>query len=486
MQAGEVLGIYGLIGSGRSEFARAVFGLDRVAAGTVAIDGEIVSIHSPAQAVAAGVAYLPEDRLQQGIFRGLSVRANTVISTLASLGRGPLTSASRERGATDQQIERLAIKCRGSRATHRRAVGWQSTKGRARQVAVGQAGRAVAGRADARRRRRRQGGDSSAAGPTCRPRHGHRADQLRPAGGAGELRSDRGVSRGSNRRRVRPRPKRRPRRSRAAGFAGWRGHAGGSSGKPRGKARRRLRSEVALAVAVAGLFLALGLSTDSFFTANNLRGLFSNAAVWIVLSLGAASVILAGGIDISLGSLVALSAAAGGLTLKLPWSPALSIPAAVLAALLVGAAGGLANAALSLWGRVHPIVVTLGTMTVYRGLMISWTGGDTITDLPADFVAFAHTQVLGTSGAVVVGALVALMVYVWLGHFRGGRQLLAFGASPTAARQVGISPARSLADRVRRRRLVGRGWRFAGIVTDRRFAVRHGRPVTNCGRSRRP
>ena len=73
----------------------------------------------------------------------------------------------------------------------------------------------------------------------------------------------------------------------------------------------------------------------------------------------------------------------------------------MLAALAVGTAGGLANAALSLWGRVHPIVITLGTMTIYRGLMIALTGGDTITDLPAAFVAFATCQVLGTSGAVV-------------------------------------------------------------------------------------
>ncbi len=84
-RAGEIVGIYGLIGSGRSEFAQAIFGLRRSRAGSVQIDGQIVTIRSPSQAVAAGVAYVPEDRLRQGVFRGLSVRANSVVSALRSL-----------------------------------------------------------------------------------------------------------------------------------------------------------------------------------------------------------------------------------------------------------------------------------------------------------------------------------------------------------------------------------------------------------------
>jgi ribose/xylose/arabinose/galactoside ABC-type transport system permease subunit len=152
---------------------------------------------------------------------------------------------------------------------------------------------------------------------------------------------------------------------------------------------------------------------------------------------------MAGGIDISLGSLMALSAAAAGLVLKLPFSPWVTIPAAIAAAVAVGTAGGLANAALSLVGRVHPIVVTLGTMTIYRGLMISMTGGHTITDLPGEFVGWSTARFAGLNGSVALGGVAAVFMYAWLGHFRSGRYLVAEGSSPSAARLVGISRGRT-------------------------------------------
>ena len=121
----------------------------------------------------------------------------------------------------------------------------------------------------------------------------------------------------------------------------------------------------------------------------------------------------------------------------------MTIPAGIAAALAVGAAGGLANAALSLWGRVHPIVITLGTMTIYRGLLISVTGGDTITDLPGGFVGWSSMRILGINGSVWLGAATAVAAYLWLTHLRSGRHVMALGSSPTAARLVGISRSRA-------------------------------------------
>ncbi len=114
VHAGEIVGVYGLIGSGRSEFARAVFGLDKSTGGTITIDGQPRTIANPGDAVVAGLAYLPEDRLRQGVFRELTVRANAVLTALRPLGRGPLTSVRRVRTVTRQQIDRLAIRCRDS------------------------------------------------------------------------------------------------------------------------------------------------------------------------------------------------------------------------------------------------------------------------------------------------------------------------------------------------------------------------------------
>ena len=104
--------------------------------GSVTIDGRAATIRSPAQAVAAGLAYLPEDRLRQGIFRGLSVRANTVISALGSLRPGPLAER-RARAGRDRARNRGAghqVPRRGT--ADRRALGRQSAESRAGPLAA--------------------------------------------------------------------------------------------------------------------------------------------------------------------------------------------------------------------------------------------------------------------------------------------------------------------------------------------------------------
>ncbi len=189
--------------------------------------------------------------------------------------------------------------------------------------------------------------------------------------------------------------------------------------------------------------LILAVSTKTFLTGGNLRGLLASASVLAILSLGAGGIILGGGIDISLGSLLALSAAVGGLVFKLPYPAAVTIPSGIAACLAIGTLGGLVNATLTLAGRVHPIVVTLGTMTIFRGLLISLTGGESITDLPRVFTSWSTTPLWGANGSFLLGALVALAAYVGLERLRWGRSILAMGSSPSAARQVGISKSRT-------------------------------------------
>ncbi|RUX35365.1 sugar ABC transporter ATP-binding protein, partial [Mesorhizobium sp. M7A.F.Ca.CA.002.09.1.1] len=76
VRAGEILGLTGLVGAGRTEVARAIFGLSRLVEGTVSVNGREVSINSPSQAVRAGIAYVPEDRKGDGVVPGMSVREN--------------------------------------------------------------------------------------------------------------------------------------------------------------------------------------------------------------------------------------------------------------------------------------------------------------------------------------------------------------------------------------------------------------------------
>jgi ribose transport system ATP-binding protein len=112
VQAGEILGIAGLVGAGRTELLRAIFGADAVDAGEIKVDGRVVRIRRPGDAIDAGVVLLPEDRRHQSLIETSSIRVNT---TLASLGRFrgrrlPLVSKRAERKVTRAQMERLQVR----------------------------------------------------------------------------------------------------------------------------------------------------------------------------------------------------------------------------------------------------------------------------------------------------------------------------------------------------------------------------------------
>ena len=118
VRRGEVLAFYGLVGAGRTEAMLALVGLKREATAQVEIDGRAVDLHDPAQAIAAGLAYVPEDRRGQGALLDLSVRENLTLPALAGprhswhgkLSRGPWLSARRECGFAKGLIDRLRIK----------------------------------------------------------------------------------------------------------------------------------------------------------------------------------------------------------------------------------------------------------------------------------------------------------------------------------------------------------------------------------------
>jgi ribose transport system ATP-binding protein len=110
LRRGEILGLAGLMGSGRTELARALFGIDRADSGDVLVGGERVSLASPKQAIAAGLALVPEDRREQGLVLDHSVRENLLLPLLDEVRRGPLLSTAESRALSASLIDRLRIK----------------------------------------------------------------------------------------------------------------------------------------------------------------------------------------------------------------------------------------------------------------------------------------------------------------------------------------------------------------------------------------
>jgi rhamnose transport system ATP-binding protein len=110
VRAGEIVALSGLVGAGRSEVARAVFGIDRYDAGAVKLRGKPLRKAAPTAAMAAGIGFVPEDRRQQGLVMDMSVQQNVALASLGRLGRAGFIQGSAERAMASDWAARLKIK----------------------------------------------------------------------------------------------------------------------------------------------------------------------------------------------------------------------------------------------------------------------------------------------------------------------------------------------------------------------------------------
>ncbi len=152
LRRGEIVGLAGLVGSGRTDLALTLFGVTPATAGEILIDGKPVRIGGPDSARDFGIALIPEDRGQQGLIRSYTVAENVALVLLKRLVRGFIIDMARVAEETRSAIRRFGIRTRGSEQIVRRAVGRQSAEGRAGQVAGDQPAHPGHGRADPRHR----------------------------------------------------------------------------------------------------------------------------------------------------------------------------------------------------------------------------------------------------------------------------------------------------------------------------------------------
>lgn len=110
VHAGEIVGFAGLVGAGRSEVMRAVFGIDPRESGEIQIDGKPVKIESTVDALRAGLGFVPEDRKEQGLILKMSVRHNTSIAALSTVAKGWFIDRRAETALTDEYVAKLKVK----------------------------------------------------------------------------------------------------------------------------------------------------------------------------------------------------------------------------------------------------------------------------------------------------------------------------------------------------------------------------------------
>jgi rhamnose transport system permease protein len=219
--------------------------------------------------------------------------------------------------------------------------------------------------------------------------------------------------------------------------------ATGPAGTPARLADRVLRMrEVAVLAVLVVLVAVTQADNPHFLSVQGIKDLLLNAAVLVLAATGQALVVISRNVDLSVGSVLGITAFAAGDWLQSGGNP---LVATVLAVAL-GACCGLLNGALVSLGRVPALVVTLGMLYVVRGADAIWVGSRQITasDLPGGFGDFGH----GGLGPVPYLALVALVMVAaaayGLRNLPAGRELYALGSNPEAARLAGIPVRRRI------------------------------------------
>lgn len=429
VNAGEVVGLGGLVGAGRSELARAIFGIEPPSSGHIELEGRPHS-PTPGEAMRRGIAYVPEDRQADGLCLPLPIRENLTLARLLFLRRGPLLSKAKESALAEDLRRRFGIK------THDCELPTDSLSGGNQQ-------KTLLARWLAERPKLLILDEPTRGIDVGSKAEIHALIANLAASGVGVLliSSDLAELLACSDRVVIMREGRvsgelsKPEATEEAALRLAFPDTSTTSAASHASRRRPAPGLGILAILML-VVTVVGIVNPAFLAGGNLRDVLQRIAPSVIVGCGMSLVVISREIDISVGSLMGLCAAVMGI---LTASDRLGLPVSVgvAGALLVGGLIGLFNGALATRGRVPSIIVTLGMMTVLRGVTDLAMGGVWITGLPAGL------RLLGTPGVALLTAVVSVaLTTLALRQTPFGLRLFAVGGNPRAAELIGLDVAR--------------------------------------------
>ena len=200
---------------------------------------------------------------------------------------------------------------------------------------------------------------------------------------------------------------------------------------------KQILSNFTLVFVVLGLGIILSIATPTFLKPTNLMNILRQVSINGILAIGMSLVCLTGGIDLSVGSIVAFS---GILTAGMLNFTSLPIPIIVIIAVLVGAAMGLVNGYFVAYWNAPAFVVTLSMMTIGRGLTYIYCDGKPISKLPDEFLQIGKGSVLGGLPIPTIILIIVFLIFAtMLAKFKLGRYIYAVGGNAQAAMVSGIN-----------------------------------------------
>ncbi len=426
VHAGEVVVLAGLVGAGRSEIARAIFGLDPSESGSVTVNGNEVG-YSPGHSITEGLALLPEDRQHEGLHLALSIRENIALARKASA----VINRAEEEQLADSFVKSLGIKTQSDLDAASSLSGgnqqkvllakWLATKPKVVILDEPTRGVDVGSKAEIHRLvfELAQSGVAVLVISSDLPEVialANRVLVVRQGTIAEELTGDK-ISQEAILRAALPVE---------------------DGPTPQQISHRRLLSpEWMVGALLLVTILATGFANPSFLAMDNLRDLLIKVSPAVIVGSMMTLVVLAREIDISVGSMMGLSAAVLGIACSTD-RMALPVPVGVLFCLGVGTLGGFLNGLLVAIGRVPSIIVTLGMLTVARGVTEKTLGGKWIENMPSGLRSFGTGNLGGVPNCVLAALGMALLA-IWIARrTRLGLQVYALGSNPQAAALRGV------------------------------------------------
>ncbi len=198
--------------------------------------------------------------------------------------------------------------------------------------------------------------------------------------------------------------------------------------------RREMLQKLLPFFSLIGLFVVLSIASPYFLTAVNLSSVVRQTAVINIMALGMTLVIVSGGIDLSVGAILAFSGVVGSMAMV----AGDSVWIGVLVGILCGLGWGAFNGVLTVWLKMPPFIVTLGALGIARGLTLIISGGLPVSGLPKELSFLGDGTVFGIPFVLIVLLICAVITHITLHSTKLGRYTYAIGSNKEAAIYAGI------------------------------------------------
>jgi ABC-type sugar transport system ATPase subunit/ribose/xylose/arabinose/galactoside ABC-type transport system permease subunit len=445
VRRGEIVGMAGLVGAGRTEVAETIFGLRPRTGGRVLLNGREVTIGGARDAIGQGIAYVPEDRQKHGLLMPFSIATNTTLASEKRVSRWGWLLRRRERDVAEKYRGLLRTRCRGVAQPVRELSGgnqqkvvlskWLMTEPDVLILDEPTRGIDVGAKAEVHH----VVGEMAKQGKAILMISSDLPEVLAVSDRIVVMKEGRVTGRFGRGEATQERIM-----TAATQETGHRHDAAAAVAATRRGNRWLHFREAGIALFVVLALVTATLIDRNFARWENFRSILLYIPLIVVVAMGQMMVIVSRNIDLSVGSILGLaSIVVGFIFVKHPEFP---LWAAALTAVGIGGLLGLVNGVMVAYLRIPSIIATLGTLSAYRGLIFIYSGGKQVDPnyIPDRLIALSN-QPAAVPWIVILAATLAAVTYMFLKYTKFGREVFAIGSNPPAAALRGIPVRRDLA-----------------------------------------